>query len=61
MDTLMKISFRTESNAAVGGASKLARQPHMVVLALACALSRTGSFHPGRTKWHVYPFGMRYR
>ena len=36
-------------------------QTHMVVLAPARALSRTGSFHPGRTKWHVYPFGMRSR
>src|ERR1700720_1079620 len=25
------------------------------------ALSRTGNFHPGRTKWQVYPFGMRSR
>ena len=24
-------------------------------------LSRTGSFHPGLTKWQVYPFGMRSR
>jgi hypothetical protein len=36
-------------------------QLHMVVLVPARALSRTGSFHPGRTKWHVYPFGMRSR
>ena len=36
-------------------------QTHMVVLAPARTLSSTGSFHPGRTKWHVYPFGMRSR
>ena len=36
-------------------------QTHVAVLPPACALSRTRSFHPGRTKWHVYPFGMRSR
>jgi hypothetical protein len=36
-------------------------QTYTVVPAPARALSRTGSFHPGRTKWHVYPFGMRSR
>ena len=36
-------------------------QTHMTVLAPAGALFRTGSFQTGRTKWHVYPFGMRAR
>jgi len=27
----------------------------------AVASDRCGSFHPGRTKWHVYPLGIRWR
>src|SRR5678815_552739 len=27
--------------------------PYIAAVRLACALSRTGSFQPGRTKWHV--------
>jgi hypothetical protein len=37
------------------------RKTHMSVVPRACALSRIGSFHPGRTKWQVYPLGMRSR
>ena len=44
----------------IHGPRHLPAETQAVVLP-AFALSRTGNFHPGRTKWHVYPFGMRSR
>ena len=55
----------TAADADVTALLALIRSEHLSALGSkrtpAHALSRTGSFHPGRTKWHVYPFGIRSR